>query len=163
MSIVGSQLRKSVWKFEETYGFETKLKREEMGLPKTHYLDAVAICLREAESVNLLDCFFAKRLVSRGDYQQTKGARSSMPIPTGKLFGLRKFDLVETPKGIGFVKGKRSSGYFALGDIDGKVLCTSVNVKRGTRRLGARKVILTERRSVFLPAINDGVSCAQTG
>ena len=41
-------------------------------------------------------------------------------MPTGKLFGLRKFDLIQTSKGIGFVKGKRSSGYFAISDIHGQ-------------------------------------------
>ena len=163
VNMVTSQLRKSGWPFEETYGFETKLKREALGLPKAHYLDAVVICLKEGESVDSLDGFLVKRLVSKGDYQQTKGARSSMRIPTGKLFGLRKFDRVKTPKGVGFVKGKRSSGYFAIGNMDGKVIASSVNVKKDTERLGARKVVLTERRSAFLPAMNGGVSCAQKG
>jgi len=30
-----------------------------------------------------------------------------------------KFDLVSTPKGVGLVKGKRSSGYFAVAELDG--------------------------------------------
>ena len=45
-----------------------------------------------------------KRHLAKGDYQQTSGQRSEKRIPTGKLFGLRKFDLVATPKGVGIVK-----------------------------------------------------------
>ena len=69
---------------------------------------------------------FLRRCVSKGDYQQTRGIRSELKIPTGKLFGLKKFDLVKTSKGIGFVKGKRSSGFFAISDINGSIISDSV-------------------------------------
>jgi len=79
--------------------------------------------------------------VSGGDYQQSKGIRSEMKIPTGKLFGFRKFDLVKTKKGIGFVKGKRSSGYFAICDIFWKTL-GNLQIKKNCIRLRARKTTL---------------------
>jgi hypothetical protein len=87
--------------------------------------------------------FYRKRHVAKGDYQQTSGKRSEKRIPTGKLFGLRKFDLVECLKGFGFVKGKRSSGYFAIATLDGQSIHASANVKQCERK-SARSTTLIE-------------------
>ena len=38
------------------------------------------------------------------------------------MFGLRKFGLIKTTKGIGFIRGKRRSGYFNLTAVDTTVL-----------------------------------------
>lgn len=144
VSIVKSQLKK-VWDFKETFGYETKFKREQiLRLPKTHYNDAVAICCEEGELVNTSNHIFYKKHVAAGDYQQRKGARSEKKIPVGKLFGLRKFDLIKTAKGTGFVKGKRSSGYFSLMGIDNKSINNSVNVKKNAVRISARTTTLTQ-------------------
>lgn len=147
VGIVKSQLKKWFGEFEETFGYETKFKREQiLRLPKTHYNDAVAICCEDDEVVNLLNTVYLKKHVSKGDYQQTKGRRSEKRIPTGKLFGLRKFDYIQTPKGAGFVKGKRSTGFFDISDLEGNVLDFSVNVKKNCVRLNARTTTLIERR-----------------
>ena len=144
IGIIKSTL-KQCWDFEETFGYETKFKREQvLQLPKTHYFDAVAICCEDGELVQLASTVFYKRHVANGDYQQTKGIRSEKRIPVGKLFGLRKFDLVKTCKGTGFVKGKRSSGQFALMDIHNNTLTASVNVKKNMVRLTARTTTLTQ-------------------
>jgi hypothetical protein len=143
-NIIQSQLKK-VWNFKETFGYETKYTREKvLGLSKTHYNDAVAICCKNSE-VELSDVAYFKKHVCKGDYQQTKGKRSEKRIPTGKLFGFRKFDYLRTPKGDGFVKGKRSTGFFALADIFGNIISPSVNVKKNTIRLKSRKTTLIER------------------
>ena len=147
IGIVKSQLKKEFGDFEESFGYDTKFKRDQiLQLPKTHYYDAVAICCTEGEIVNLLSSVCFKKHVSKGDYQQTKGSRSEKRIPTGKLFGLRKFDHIKTPKGTGFIKGKRSTGFFAISGLDGKVISSSVNVKKDCVRLKARTTTLTERR-----------------
>lgn len=149
ISIIKSQLKK-LWEFTETFGYLTKYVREKvLSLPKTHYNDGVAIATDNPE-VQLSDTVYFKRHVSSGDYQQTKGNRSQIKIPTGKLFGMRKFDLIKTPKGIGFVKGKRSTGYFAISDIHGNVIHASANVKKNSKRIQARKTTLTERGSSIL-------------
>ncbi|MCB9643817.1 MAG: HNH endonuclease [Myxococcales bacterium] len=146
VGMVKAQLKKR-WEFEETYGYETKWKREQcLGLPKSHANDAVAICSEDGETVRLNDVLYLKRHVAAGDYQQTKGARSEKRIPTGKLFGLRKHDLVRTEKGTGFVKGKRSTGFFALESIEGETLTASANVKKATTRLTARSTTLIQRK-----------------
>ncbi|AKB73386.1 hypothetical protein MSLAZ_0125 [Methanosarcina lacustris Z-7289] len=145
IGIIKSQIRKSGWNFAETFGYETKYRREQvLKLLKTHYFDAVAICCRDDQKVKVEDSVFLKRNVPAGDYQQRRGKRSEMKIPTGKLFGLRKFDLVKTSKGIGFVKGKRSSGFFAISDLFGNKISDSVNVKKKCRRLSARSTTLVQ-------------------
>ena len=150
IGIVKSQLKK-LWGFDECFGYETKFKREQMfDLPKSHYNDAVSICCEDGETVGLSNIACFKKHVSAGDYQQTKGKHSEKKIPTGKLFGLRKFDLIETPKGIGFVKGKRSSGFFALSNLDGSVISPSVNVKKDCKRILARTTTLT-KEAAFPP------------
>ncbi|MEO5969691.1 MAG: HNH endonuclease, partial [Bdellovibrionia bacterium] len=121
IGIVSSQIKK-IWAFTEAFAYETKFNRENLALPKTHYNDAVAIGLVDNQMIEPSNIVYFKKHVSMGDYQQTSGARSEKTIPTGKFFGLRKFDLIGTSKGVGFVKGKRSSGYFALMLIDGN--CT---------------------------------------
>ncbi len=162
INIVKSQLKKSGWAFEETFGYETKFKRESLNLPKTHYYDAVAICLSDGEAVDQSNTVIFKRNVSHGDYQQTSGIRSEQKIPTGKLFGIRKFDLIETPQGIGFVKGKRSSGFFALSELDGSKIHDSVNVKKNCVRLNARRTTLIRKGAArLLPVLKDKVSAAK--
>jgi 5-methylcytosine-specific restriction endonuclease McrA len=147
VGIVNSQLKKRFGDFEETFGYVTKFKRERvLQLPKFHYFDAVAICCEEGEIVSLSDSVYFKKNVAKGDYKQTNGSRSEKKIPTGKLFGLRKFDYIQTPKGIGFIKGKRKTGFFSISDLDGKIISPSVNVKENCTRLPARTTTLTERR-----------------
>lgn len=161
VGVVTSQLKKRFGDFEETFGYETKFKREQiLQLPKSHHFDAVAICCEEGEIVELSDNIYFKKHVSNGDYQQTKGSRSEKRIPTGKLFGLRKFDYIQTPKVTGFIKGKRSTGFFAISDLDGKVINPSVNVKKNCTRLTARTTTLIERRGTFLHGASPVVSCA---
>ncbi len=145
MGIIKSQLKKSDWEFEETFGFETKFKREQfLKLPKTHYNDAVAICCEDGQTVKLNNTVYHKKHVSSGDFQQTKGARSEKKIPTGKIYGIRKFDRVKTVKVEGFVKGKRATGFFAIQDIFGNVISNSVNVKKNCIRLCARTTTLIQ-------------------
>lgn len=146
VSVIASQIKKHFGKFVETFGYETKFKREQvLNLSKTHYNDAVAICCEDGEIVTFSNEIILKKSVPKGDYQQYKGRHSQIKIPTGKLFGLKKFDLIQTSKGVGFVKGKRSNGYFAIMDINGETINPSVNIKKDCTRLSARKTIIQNR------------------
>lgn len=145
IGIIKSRLKQE-WLFTETLGYETKFKREQiLGLPKEHYYDAVAICLEDGELVEPASIVYFKRHVAKGDYQLTKGARSEKRIPVGKLFGLKKHDYISTPQGDGFVKGKRSTGYFALETIIGEKVHASANVKKNTVRVLARTTTLIQK------------------
>lgn len=158
VSIVASQIRKQFGEFKETFGYETKIKREMFDFKKDHHIDAAFVASSYGEVVEMPMAFYQKRTVSQGDYQQSSGAHSEKRIPTGKLFGLRKFDLISTTRGVGFVRGKRSSGYFAISNIFGDKIHDSVNVKKSAKRLAARKTVLTIRMEQrFLPDVNDGV------
>ena len=151
IGILKAQL-KQCWDFEETFGYVTKFKREQvLGLPKTHYYDAVSICCENGELVQQAKHVLRKRHVASGDYQQTKGIRSEKRIPVGKLFGLKKHDFVQTPQGTGFVKGKRSSGYFALETILGDKVHASANIKKNTVRISARTTTLTQLMEAAIP------------
>lgn len=148
IGIIKSQLKKIFGMFEETFGYITKYNREQiLKLTKTHFNDAIAICCG-GNTPKLLNYYFIKRNVSKGDYQLCKGSRGEKKIPVGKLFGFRKFDLIKTPKGVGFIKGKRSSGFFDISDIFGNSLCNSVNVKKECSRLSARKTNLIWREGI---------------
>ncbi len=155
ISIVKARIEKHWGSYRETFGYVTKYDRESLGLEKAHHVDAVVIA-SEGEAVKSLDSVLIRRCVSKGDYKQTFGSRSEKKIPTGKLFGFRKFDLISTVKGVGFVKGKRSSGSFAISDIFGKKISDSVNVKKNSSRIQSRKTIIQEAQ--FLPVIKSGVS-----
>lgn len=155
ISIVKARIEKNWGAYKETFGYVTKYDRESLGLEKAHHVDALVIA-SEGEVVKPLDSVLIRRCVSRGDYKQTFGGRSEKKIPTGKLFGFRKFDLISTVKGVGFVSGKRSSGYFAISDIFGKSISSSVNIKKSSSRIQSRKTVIMEAQ--FLPGINSGVS-----
>ena len=141
MGIIQARLKKANWKFTETFGYITKARRQQLGLPKAHVNDAVAICCPSGPVIPTCPVLY-KRHVAAGDYRQTMGRRSEKKIPTGKLFGLRKFDLIKTTKGIGFVKGKRSIGFFAIADIADNVIVAAVSVKKNCARLQARSTTL---------------------
>jgi len=131
---------------ETTYGYVTKVDREAMGLPKTHYYDAVAIA-SAGKPVEVQGTYEAMRAVARGAYRQRKGDRShlvaSLPY---EVFGFRQWDRVALPDGgVGFVKGRRSSGYFAISDLEGQLIAPSVNYRR-LRLVGRASTLLTERK-----------------
>ena len=141
MGIIKSCIKKEFNDFEETFGYETKYKREQfLKLSKTHYYDAMAICCDDGEVITPSGVVLFKKHVAKGDYQQTKGKHSEKRIPTGKLFGFRKFDLIKTPKGIGFITSKRARGQFEISRLDNSSV--SVNIQKGCRRLVARSVTL---------------------
>jgi 5-methylcytosine-specific restriction endonuclease McrA len=149
IGIIKSQLKKKFGEFVESFGYETKFKREQiLHLEKTHYNDAISICCEDGEIIEDLNYYFIKKNISKGDYQQTKGIRSEKKIPTSKLFGFKKFDKVKTPEGTGFIKGKRSSGAFVIMDILGSAFQKSWNAKKYLERISARKNYMIERLSV---------------
>jgi hypothetical protein len=125
MNMIRKQLLLIYPEAEETFGFVTKEHRQLMGLPKEHACDAIAIAsLDNIEKDGLLSIevkarLLWKRCVPKGDYQQTKGVRSEVRIPTGKIQGFRKFDKVRYDNREYFIKGRMSTGYAILMDIHG--------------------------------------------
>ena len=131
-----------------TYGYLTKHKRIVAGLPKTHCSDAFCI----AGNLN------AKR---RGEYlyqKQTRkhnrqthkltilkgGVRKRQQAPY-LVKGFRLFDKVLCSSEVGFVFGRRSSGYFDIRTLSGRKISAGIFYKK-LRLIEKRKTYLTEYR-----------------
>lgn len=109
---------------EVTFGHITKRNRMRLNLPKTHYFDAVAIA--NPKKIEHIDRMFKRVCVTQKRYQMTKGVRSEKRLPSGEMFGFKQWDKVRIGNKIGFVKGKRSSGFFDVCDIDENNISHSV-------------------------------------
>lgn len=117
MSIIRSQLLKIYPDAIETFGFVTKENRNNLYLQKGHFIDACVIASggKEFKQSNWL---FKKKRVAKQNRQLYKGVRGEKKLPTGKVFGFKRYDKVRYLNEICFIKGRRSSGSFVLMDID---------------------------------------------
>ena len=118
MSIIRSRLLKKYPNAIETFGFVTAENRNHLKLEKDHYIDACVIASGGLEFKEL-DVIYRKRRVSKGDYKLTQGVRGEQKLPTGKIYGFRKFDKVKYFGKEHFIKGRMSSGFAGLMDIFG--------------------------------------------
>ena len=149
MSIIRSQLFKVYPQAIETFGFVTSENRNHLKLKKDHYIDACVIASGGLE-FEPLDVVYYKRKVSKGDYKLARGSRSEQKLPTGKLFGFRKFDKVKYLGKEYFIKGRAAkSGYADLMDIFGNKIDFSFMPKghkkpklQNCRRISARESYL---------------------
>lgn len=157
MNSIRQQLLKIYSEAKETFGYITKEHRQIMNLNKEHYNDAVAIAnLNNVEkysslTINFLtDNVLYKKCVPDGDYQQSKGVRSEQRINTGKIQGFRKFDKVKYLGNEYFIKGRMSTGYAILMDVDGnKVELKPIPKFNKMKRIQARKSwMMVERKLV---------------
>lgn len=147
MSIIRSQLLKIYPSAIETFGFVTKENRNNLNLPKGHFIDACVIASggKEFKQLNWL---FKKRRVAKQSRRLCKGVRGEKRLPTKKMFGFRRFDKVKYLKEICFIKGRRSSGAFVLMDINNNTVdFRDVGGKQNPsykllERLNARKSVL---------------------
>jgi len=120
--IVGG-LRKE-FEVSTTFGYITKRNRQRLNLPKSHCFDAVSIC--NPTKIERLEKIFQRVCITQRRYQQSKGIRSERRLPTGELFGFRQWDKVKINNQIGFIKGKRSSGFFDVCNIYGNNISHSI-------------------------------------
>lgn len=141
---------------EETFGFVTKEHRQLMGLPKEHYFDAVAIATKGKKPTFKTQQILFKKCVAAGDYQQRKGVRSQQVIPTGKVFGFRKFDKVLYEGKEYFIKGRMSTGYAILMDIHGD----KASFKKTPKFLKMKRESARKSWIMSQEAIQNPYSCA---
>ena len=119
---------------EVTFGHITKRNRMRLNLPKSHCFDAVAIA--NPNKIEHIDRIFKRVCVTQKRYQMTKGVRSEKKLPNGELFGFKQWDKVKIGRQIGFIKGKRSSGFFDVCDIDGNNISHSIKYTNLQRLCG---------------------------
>ena len=140
----------------ETFGFITKENRQLLGLSKTHILDACVIA-SQGKSFDWNLWYFKKKHVPKGDYQLCKGPRGEIELPVGKIQGFRKFDKIEYFDKQYFIKGRMSTGFATLMDIDNNKIDFSY-MPRGYKtpklsnlmRLSARNTTLCIRQRTTL-------------
>lgn len=135
---------------ENTTGAETKQKRENKGIEKSHTSDAYCI----AGNLNAKDTqeyFFRKKVRCHNRQLRKantlKGGLVKANQAPKEVFGFKLFDRVAYQKQECFIFGRRSSGYFDLRTLDGTKVSPSASYKKLTM-LERAKTILTERRVV---------------
>ena len=155
MNSIRCQLLKKYPEAIETFGYITKTNRQRLEIDKTHYLDACVIASGGNEIRLKTNIVFYKKCVSDGDSQQTKGIRSERKIPTGKIQGFRKFDKVKYFGEEYFIKGRASTGYAILMDIEGNKIDFSAMPKgfktpklSNCKRIAARKSWMVQAMAI---------------
>lgn len=129
-----------------TYGYLTKHARIRAGLPKSHIVDAR--CIAGFPDVAPSDCYYRQKKVrchNRKIHKQkilSGGYRKRNQAPY-EVHGFRLYDKVEFDGQVGFIFGRRSSGYFDIRTLDGTVLSRSVSYKK-LKLVSVRKSMLIE-------------------
>lgn len=118
MNSIRKQLLRIYPEAIETFGFVTKENRANINIDKHHYLDACIIATG-GEEFEMYSDIYKKSCIPKGDFQQTKGSRSEQKLNTKKICGFRKFDKIKYFGKEYFIKGRMSTGYAILMDIDG--------------------------------------------
>ena len=138
----------------ETFGYITKTNRLHLGIGKEHYYDACIIAT-QGNVFTVKSNLYKKKCVPDGDFRKTQGIRSEQPITTDKIRGFRKFDKVRYFGNDYFIKGRKSTGYAVLMDIDGNKIDFST-MPRGyktpklsnCKRITARSTVITQVKVV---------------
>ena len=150
-------------KIRITYGYITKFLRDKYHIGKTHHDDA--FCIAGNMDANRLGCYFYQKQVRRHNRQIhkiniLKGGRRKKNQAAYEVKGFRLFDKVRCEGQVGFIFGRRSTGYFDVRRLDGTRISASVSYKK-LRLLQKRKSYLTELRTGggnSSPALEAGVS-----
>lgn len=139
---------------ENTFGYLTKHKRIALGLPKTHCADA--FCIAGNLKAQRSGVYLYQKQTRKHNRQIHKcsilkgGVRKLNQSPY-LVKGFRLFDKVKCLGQVGFIFGRRASGYFDVRTLRGKKLSPAIHVK---------KLMLLEKRKTFLTELRkeDGAS-----
>ena len=116
-----------------TYGYITKNTRIRCGLPKEHTIDARCISGNPMAKSN--GATYIIKPLRHHNRQIHKvsilkgGIRKNNQAPK-EVFGFRLMDTVMYNGQACYVNGRRTSGYFSLVDVNGKILTNSVSYKK---------------------------------
>lgn len=131
-----------------TYGYITKNTRIENYLPKEHYVDAR--CISGNPLSEPLGYYFYQKKVRCHNRQihkanLIKGGIKKHNQAEYLVKGFRLYDKVRYDGQVGFVFGRRATGYFDIRKLNGEVIHRSVSYKK-LELLETRKTMLIERR-----------------
>lgn len=120
MNSIRVQLLKIYPEALETFGYITSVNRQNMNLAKEHYNDAVAIASGGNTVTFKTKIVYNKRRIPKGEYKRTRGKRSEILLPAGKMFGFKRCDKVRYFGKEYFIQSRMSTGYAFLMDINGE-------------------------------------------
>ena len=131
-----------------TYGYITKNVRIKNNLPKDHYIDAR--CISGNPNAEPLGYYFYQKKVRCHNRQIHKAnilkdGKKKLNQASYLVKGFRLFDKVKFGNQIGFIFGRRSSGYFDIRKLNREVIHRSAFWKN-LKLLETRKSLLKERR-----------------
>ena len=133
---------------QNTYGYITKNTRITNGLSKEHRVDARCIS-GNPNAKPLKYWYFIKqvRKHNRKIHKSNilKGGKKKLNQSPYLVKGFRLFDKVEYEGKIGFIFGRRATGYFDIRTLDGTSIHKSASCKK-LKLLNIRKSLLIERR-----------------
>jgi hypothetical protein len=111
------QLQQLYGDVEETFGYITKSRREDLGLMKSHINDA--FCITEG-NVQIRSGFqYLIKQVRKQNRKLFKGVRSHIRNTAPRfLFGFQRYDKVSFQDKEYFILGRRNRGYFKLGTLN---------------------------------------------
>ena len=129
------------------YGYITKNVRIKSNLPKDHYIDAR--CISGNPNVEPLGYYFYQKKVRCHNRQIhkaniLKGGKKRLNQASYLVKGFRLFDKVKFGEQIGFIFGRRNSGYFDIRKLNREVIHRNASWKN-LKLLETRKSLLTER------------------
>ena len=140
----------------ETKGYITKLHREQHSLPKTHVIDA--LCIAGHPQAMRLNAAYTLRPIRSHNRQIHKasilksGVRKLNQSPK-YVFGYQLFDKVLCNGEVGFIFGRRASGYFDVRRLDGTKLSAGINCKKLTLLEKRTNLLIERSQGQFLPAL----------
>ncbi len=134
-----------------TYGYLTKQTRITHRLEKSHVIDAR--CISRHPLAQSEGTWYLIKLVRKNNRQLhkatiRKGGKRQRNTAPKYVLGWRLFDCVKYQGQVGFVFGRRSSGYFDLRTLDGVKIHASAHFK---------KLILLQKGSTFLVERRRGI------
>lgn len=94
----------------------------------------------------------ARKLLKQNKANILKGGIKKRNQAEYLVKGFRLFDKVEYDRQVGFIFGRRSSGYFDIRKLNGEVIHRSVYCKK-LKLLNTRKTLLLERRMQGLECV----------
>ena len=144
-----NQLKEMGYVVSHTYGYLTKNIRIALNLAKSHINDAFVIAggNNHLRSQNL----YVVKQVRKCNRKLFKGNRSHIKNTAPReVFGFRRWDKVLLDGKELFIKGRRLSGFFALSDIEGK-LVRETSYKNLVLLERARTLLIERRRAAISP------------
>ena len=138
-----------------TYGYITKHARINHNLPKDHYIDAR--CISGNPQAKPLGYVFYQRKVRCHNRQLFKlnalsGGRWKSNQAKRVVYRFRLFDKIRTPEGkVGFIFGRRTSGYFSVKNYFQGVISTSISYKKLFLLQERKGYIISKEECCFSP------------